>query len=142
MAKPHALLSLENRIMFCQEYTELWQTFFQSFSELNDESEVTAEMETEFENISNILSVNHYKFTSLCGEYMKDAKAVLEILCEAVSLDEIKMLPDANRSKLFISWHTAFIDMNKALGKMLAALPPKRLAALQAAQSTEEQQSA
>lgn len=139
MAPKITLMSLENRISFCQEYAELWQTFFQMFSELNEDSEVTPEMETEFENIVNILSVNHYKFTQLCGEYMKGSDDVLEILCEVPNLLEIRNLGEANRSKLDINWHTAFINMNKALGKMWAALPPKRLEALQAAQEAGEE---
>lgn len=136
------LLSLENRILFCQEYADLWQQFFQMFYSLHEESEISPEMETEFENIASVLSVNHYKFTQLCGQYMKDADAVLEILCDAVSLDQIRQMPEANRSKLDIAWHTAFIDMNKALGKMFAELPPKRLEALQQMQNQEEVQSA
>lgn len=140
MAPKQNFLLLENRITFCQEYAELWQSYFQIFSDLNDESTVTPDMETEFENIMNVLSVNHYKFTQLCGEYMKDSSDVLDILCETDSLQEIKNLAEANASKLHINWHTCFINMNKALGKMLAALPPKRLEALQAAQTVEEEE--
>ncbi|MCC5877802.1 MAG: hypothetical protein JJU11_16400 [Candidatus Sumerlaeia bacterium] len=139
MAPKITLMSLENRISFCQEYAELWQTFFQMFSDLNEDSEVTPEMESEFENIVTILSVNHFKFTQMCGDNMRGSDEVLDILCDVPNLLWIRNLAEANRSKLDINWHTAFINMNKALGKMWASLPPKRLEALQAAQEAGEE---
>ena len=128
------ILSLEIRITVCQDYAELWEAFFQMFVEIGEESKITEEEEAEFEQISNILALNHYKFVQLCGEYLKEADEVIKIIADCVSLRDIQLLPEATRSKLDIAWHTAFIDMHKGIGKMLAALPPKRLAALQAAQ--------
>ncbi len=129
MANPH--LKIENRIKVCREYAELWQTYFSFFSEELEDKQITAEMETEFENIMNILALNQYKFSELCGDFMKDADAVLEILSETVSLRHLQQMPEATLSKLMVAWHTTFIDMNKALGRMVAKLTPKQLEALQ-----------
>lgn len=126
---------IENRVRVCREYTELWQSYFQFFADDLAEVHITDEMETEYENIVNILALNHYKFQELCGEYMKDSGEVLKILAEGVSLDGIKSMPEATLSKMQVSWHTTFLEMNKALGKLLAQMSPKAIAAMQAAEN-------
>lgn len=131
MAKPFPHLRLENRIRVCREYAELWQAYFQFFADDMEDKQITSQMEGEFGNVMNILALNHYKFSELCGDFMKDVTKVLEILAETPSLQAMKEMPDATRSKLMIEWHKTFIDMNKALGKMLSKLTPKQLAAMQ-----------
>ena len=132
-----SITSLENRITVCQDYADLWQQFFQMWSEIGEDTEISPEAEADFEQIGNILALNHYKFSQLCGDYMKNSDDVVKILADVISLREIQLMAEATRAKLDVNWHTAFIDMNKALGRMLAALPPKRLAALQASQEQE-----
>ena len=139
MAKnPH--LRLENRITVCREYAELWQTFFQYLMEDYSDVEITEDMERQFENIVTVLAINHYKFSELCGEYMKDTDGVMKVLSTVVSLQNIKMMAEANLSKLTIESHTLLIDMHKALGKMLAKMTPKQLEAMQAAQNQPQQE--
>ncbi|MCC6546765.1 hypothetical protein IT570_06305 [Candidatus Sumerlaeota bacterium] len=123
---------IENRITVCREYTELWQNYFSFFSEDMEDKLITPQMEEEFQNIINVLALNHYKFSELCGEFMKNDAAILEILSQTDSLQTIKEMPEATRGKLMIEWHTTFIDMNKALGKILAQMTAKQLQAMQA----------
>jgi len=131
MAKVN-ILSMQNRITVCREYAELWQAYFERFSDDLTEKQITEQMEQEFENIIGILALNHYKFSELCGDYMKDAGEILKILAQTSSLADIREMPEATLSKLYVAWHTTFIDMNKALGRMIAKLSRKEIEAMQA----------
>jgi hypothetical protein len=130
MAK-NPFLTLENRYKVCREYAELWQNYFKFFADDMEEKQITQEMETEFQNIMNIIALNHFKFSELCGEFMSDPMDILEILSKTISLQEIKDMTDATRNKMLVEWHTTFVDMNKALGKILSRMSPKELEALQ-----------
>jgi hypothetical protein len=131
MSKKH--LALPNRVLVCREYAQLWQEFFQFFQDNLTDIEITDAMEQDFEGLIGVLALNNYKFQELCGEYMKDAGEVVKILGEVGNLDNLKNLPEASFSKLQVGWHTCYIDMNRALGKMLARMNPRELAALQQA---------
>lgn len=124
-------LRMENRISVCREYAELWQAFFQYFNEDLKNLQITEEMETQMANIMTILAINHFKFTELCGEFLKDNTGVMKCMAEAVSLQELKDMPEATMAKLMVEAHTLLIDMHKALGKMLAKLTPKQLELMQ-----------
>ncbi len=131
MAKPQ-FNTIENRIQVCKEYAALWQRFFSYFSESLADKQITEQMEKEFENILSILALNQYKFEELVGEYMPDARKILDVLADSINLASIKTMSEANLSKLQVDWHTLFISMNKALGKLTGQLTPKMLAAMQA----------
>lgn len=124
-------LRIENRISVCREYAELWQAFFQFFNEDLKNLQITEEMETQLENIMTILAINHFKFSELCGEYLKDAGGVMKVMAEAVSIANMKEMQEATLSKLMVETHTLLIDMHKALGKMMSKLTPKQLEAMQ-----------
>ncbi len=132
--------SLENRIAVCREYAALWQRFFSYFAESLEDRQITEQMEAEFLQILSVLALNHYKFEELVGDQMPDAHKVLDVLGDAINLANIKSLPEAQFTKLQVEWHTLFISMNKALGKLILKLPPKKLAELQAAQAQQAQQ--
>jgi hypothetical protein len=133
MANP--ILSTPNRIAVCREYAGLWQAFFQYFSEDMTDIVLTEQMEQEFESLIGVLALNNYKFTELCGEFMKDPGEVVKILAEVGNLAHLKSLPEASYSKLQIGWHTAFIDMNRALGKLMGRLTKKELEMMQQAEA-------
>ncbi|MBI1289824.1 hypothetical protein GC173_01080 [bacterium] len=135
---PNPHLSMPNRIAVCREYAHLWQAFFQFFSDDLSEVQITEQMEKEFEGLIGILALNNYKFQELCGEFMKDPGEVIKILAEAGNLSTLKAMPEATFSKLQIAWHTAFIDMNRALGKMIARLTKKEMEAMQMADSGQQ----
>lgn len=124
--------------MVCREYAEIWQAYFQMFSENLAEKQITEQMEREFENIIGVLALNNYKFVELCGEFMKDPGAIIKILAETSSLADVRDMQEATFNKLQIEWHTAFIDMNKALGRMISRLSKKELEAMQAAEAPQQ----
>ncbi|CAN5259516.1 hypothetical protein BH09SUM1_BH09SUM1_25010 [soil metagenome] len=131
-------LRIENRIMVCREYAELWQAYFEMFGADLENRQITEQMERDFDNIMGILALNHYKFSELCGEFLKDAPEVMKIMAQTPSLQVVKDTPEATLSKLQIGWHTLFIDMNKALGRMIAKLSTKELEAMQAAEAQSQ----
>ncbi|MBX3730107.1 MAG: hypothetical protein KF858_13065 [Candidatus Sumerlaeia bacterium] len=124
-------LALLNRIAVVRDYAALWQQFFTFFAEELTEKTITADEEAEFANIVSLLAVNHYKFQELTRGYFDDAGKVIGVLEEAVSLEQMQLLPPATFSKMQLDWHTLFIGMHKTLGKMISELPPKQLAELQ-----------
>lgn len=138
MAKPE-FNNIETRIQVCKEYAALWQRFFSYFSESLADKQITEQMEHEFENILGILALNQYKFEELVGEYMPDARKILDVLADSINLATIKTMSEANLSKLQVDWHTLFISMNKALGKLTGQLTPKELAAMQARDGGQQQ---
>lgn len=131
-------LSLENRIMICREYAELWQQFFQYFTEEWEEMEISEQMEKQFEQLVTVLAINHFKFAELCGDQMKDAQSMIKLLAAVPSLKNMKAMAEATRGKLMVEAHTLLIDMHKALGRLMAKLTPKQLAAMQAGESVEQ----
>jgi uncharacterized protein (DUF2236 family) len=126
-------LALTNRIAVVRDYAALWQQFFTFFAEELTDKQITADEEAEFANIVSLLAVNHYKFQELTRGYFDDAVKVIAVLEEAVSLEQMQLLPPATFSKMQLDWHTLFIGMHKTLGKMISELPPKQLAELQGA---------
>ena len=138
MAKnPH--LKMENRITVIREYADLWANFFKYLTEDLRKREITEDMERDFENLQTILSVNHYKFTELCGEFLKDADGVMGMITEAYSLQAIKEAQEATLGKWQVETHTLLIDMHKALGRMLAKLTPKQLEEYQASMMAHQE---
>ncbi len=132
MANPH--LELTNRIAVVRDYAALWQQFFTFFADDNLEERVfTDQEEEEFAGVVSLLVLNHYKFQELARGFFDDAEGILKVLTEAVSLAHIRELPAATLGKIQVEWHTLFIGMNKALGRLIAEIPPKKMAELQAA---------
>ena len=72
----------------------------------------------------NLLAQNHYRFVELSAPYFKDGDGLLKVLNDTPSLKALKEMSEAQFSKLQIDWHTLFIAMNKAIGKLNAQLPP------------------
>lgn len=118
------LTSLENRIATCREYTRLWQQYFQFFAEgFPEERKVTEDEERNFFMMMNVLAQNHYRFVELSAPHFKEADGLLKVLTDTPSLAVLKGMSEAQFSKLQIDWHTLFISMNKAIGKLNAQLP-------------------
>lgn len=126
-------LDIVNRVAVVREYAALWQQFFAFFADDIEERVFTDEEEDEFAGLVSLLALNHYKFQELSRDYFAGSEAVLKVLEEAVSLAHIRELPAATLGKTQIEWHTQFISMNKALGRLIGEIPPKRLAEMQAA---------
>lgn len=114
-----------NRVRVMREYLALWQQYFSFFAEDLREHNITEAEEQEFAEVLSRLSFEHFKFQELSKPHFSGAGKILEVLQETVSLETIKTLPDATFGKIQIEWHTLFISMYKALGKMTSELKPK-----------------
>lgn len=119
------------RINVIRDYSGLWQQYFSYFTDDFTDRQYTAEEEEEFGAIVSFLALNHYKFSELSKGLFKNTDGILEVLEESVSLQHLQLLPEASLDKLQIDWHTYFIAMNKAIGKMVKELNPKELEKLQ-----------
>jgi len=133
-------LSIVNRVTVLRDYAALWQRYFTFFQDDLEEKNFTPDEEQEFANIVSLLSLNHFKFQELTKAYFKDAGKVIDVLKETASLEMMKKMPGASFSKIQVEWHTLFIGMNKALGKMLSEMGPKQLEQLKQVQSEQGQQ--
>ncbi|MFH0795218.1 MAG: hypothetical protein V2A74_14435 [bacterium] len=107
----------------CREYSRIWGEFFQYFAEGLGDKKIYQKDEENFQQLIKTLAMNHYKFSVMVKENFKGADEILEVLCDAVSLQNLKGMSEAQFSKLQVSWHTLFIEMNKAMGKFMLKLP-------------------
>ena len=117
------ITSIENRLSTCREYKNLWQEYFQFFADGFEGKKIYDKDEQAFFQIMNVLAVNHFRFAELAGEYFKEAEGILKLLTDTVSLNVLKDMSEAQFSRLLIDWHTIFISMNKAIGKLMIQLP-------------------
>ena len=117
---------LEKRIAFVQEYIKLWRQFFEMFCDGFEGRKILKRDEEEFSRIVNSLAHHHYRFSANAGSFMSGADSILKVLCGSISLSHLKTLSDAQLQKAQIDWHELFIQMNKALGRLMAhrPLPP------------------
>ncbi|MCX7626173.1 MAG: hypothetical protein N2Z21_08185 [Candidatus Sumerlaeaceae bacterium] len=114
------LTSIENRLAVCQQYTKLWHDYFRFFSEELRDKRISDQEEQAFFQLMYVLASNQYRFVELAGRYFKDGDGILKVLTDTVSLQAIKQMSDAQYSQLLVDWHTIFIMMNKAIGKLKA----------------------
>jgi hypothetical protein len=116
--------TVENRLAVCTEYTKLWKDYFAFYADGFDEKQVIGDQdEMRFFQLMNILAMNHYRFSEMAAEHFKDSAGILQVLADTVSLNAIRQMSEAQFSKLLIDWHTLFIAMNKAIGKLKTQLP-------------------
>jgi len=114
-----------NRVRVMREYLALWQQYFSFFAEDLREHNITEAEEQEFAEVLSQLAFGHFKFQELSKPHFTSASKILDVLQETVSLESIKVLPDATFGKIQVEWHTLFISMYKALGKMTNELTPR-----------------
>jgi len=140
MAKTPDQLRKVNRLIVIREYTSLWQQFFSFFADDISERQFTEEEEQSFTEIVTMLAVNQFKFQELSKGYFKDADGIMEVIEEAVSLNHMQLMNQATFEKIQIKWHTLFISMNKAIGKLYKDMNPKELEEFQALSAEEEEE--
>jgi hypothetical protein len=135
---------LEQRVAFVQEYIKLWRQFFEMFAEGFEGRKILKRDEEEFARILNSLAHHHYRFTAMSYPEMSNTDSILKVLCEVISLSHLKGLSEAQVSKFQIDWHSIFIDMNKALGRLIAHRPltPEEVAAAKRGTPVPESQEA
>lgn len=112
------LTALDNRISVVTSYKNLWQEYFRFFADGFEDRKIQDKEEQAFFQVMHRLALHHYRFVEMAGSYFKNGNAVLDLLNETVSLGALKQMSEAQFSKLCIDWHTLFIDMNKAIGKL------------------------
>ncbi len=117
------LTTIENRLGICREYTRLWQEYFKFFADGFEDKKLYEKDEQAFFQLINVLALNHYRFVEMAGQYLKSGDDILKVLTETVSLNGIKGMSEAQFSKLLVDWHTIYILMNKAIGKLMTQLP-------------------
>lgn len=133
--KRYSSIDRLTRLSVIQDYAALWQQFFTFFADDISERQFTEEEEQEFSNTTSLLALNQFKFQECSKGYFKESDTILKVLEEGVSLLHLQLMPEASLNKLQIEWHTLFISMNKAIGKIYKELTPKELDELQ---STED----
>ncbi|MBN1901046.1 hypothetical protein JW926_06945 [Candidatus Sumerlaeota bacterium] len=123
MAAGKTFMNLAEKIQLCKDYTTLWSDFFKMFADGLEQKKIEPNEEKTFNQIVSLLAFKHYKFAEMMEKKLPDPDGILEVLCEAVSLQQLKELSEAQFSKLQVDWHTEFIAMNKCMGKLIIDLP-------------------
>lgn len=126
MATGKPFMSIEEKIQICKEYTQQWSDFFKMFAEGLENRKIFPNEEVIFDQIVTLLAFKHYEFSEMMGEFLPDPEGIMEVLCNAPSMQALKEMSDAQFSKLQVEWHSEFIAMNKCLGKLLAQLPVEK----------------
>ncbi len=117
------LLKLENRVALCREFINLWMQFFRFFAADLSEKEITQAEEKAFFQAMSALARKHFLFVEMMGDTFDRGGDVIDVLGVAVSLANIQVMPENTRSKLELDWHNLFLDMNRALGRLIRRLP-------------------
>ncbi len=121
------LTTVEKRLAVVTEYKNLWQKYFLFFADGFENRKIQGQEEQGFFQVMNALSTNHYRLVEMAGDLFKNGPLLLNILTETPSLSAMKQMSEATFGQLLIDWHTAFIDLNKAIGKLNMRMPqPKR----------------
>jgi len=116
--------SLEKKIRICRSYTKLWADFFRFFADGLDHVKIKEQDESAFFQIMSRIAQNHFHFVEEMGEDFSKPQRILEVLCDAINLSNMKSMSEGQFSKTQLEWHEIFIDMNKSLGRLIAQLPP------------------
>jgi hypothetical protein len=123
MAAGKTFMTLTEKIQLCKDYATLWSDFFKTFADGLEQKKIDPNEEKTFNQMVSLLAYKHYKLTEMMGKNLPDPDGILEVLCEAVHLQHLKELSEAQFSKLQVNWHTEFIALNKCLGKLIIDLP-------------------
>lgn len=117
------MIRIENRISVCRQYIKLWAQLFRFFAERNPERKATAEEEKNFFQVITALARKHFLFNELMGDTFSSPDKIIELLTEMTSLQKVISLDETAISKIELEWHTLFLEMNVALGRLLRQMP-------------------
>ncbi len=117
------LVKLDNRIVVCREYINLWMQFFRFFAEDLAEKEIAPAEEKAFFQVMSQLARKQFMFVELMADKFDRGNDIMNVLSMAVSLAHIQLMAENTRSKLELDWHGLFLDMNKTLGRLLRMYP-------------------
>jgi hypothetical protein len=117
------MIRLENRISVCREYIKLWSKFFELFADDIQKRQISEQEEKAFFQTVTALARKLFLFMELTGDTFSGGDKILDVLVSSVALSNIKAMNEATLQKLEHDWHTIFLDMNVALGRLLRKLP-------------------
>ena len=117
------MVLLEERIKVCRDFITLWSQFFRFFAEDLSQKEITPDEEKAFFQIMTQVARRQFIFVESMSDFFDRGPVIIDVLCSAVSLANIQVMPENTRSKLELDWHGLYLDMNKALGRLLRTLP-------------------
>ncbi len=113
---PHFYFSYEEKVKIVQEFLDLWYQYFSFFPTVQEEIAVTAENEKKFFQIQDLISLKMYKFFKASEGFFSDHKLIFSVLSFTSSLFYISRVTESQFRKLQVDWHTAYLEINKALG--------------------------
>lgn len=116
-------IRLEEKIAVCQEYTQLWASYFNFFGDGFEGRKVTGEAEAQFFRIMTDLARKQFRLVHYIGDDLKNPEAILSILYTSVSLSNLQGMNEAQFSKFQHEWHIVFIALNKCLGRLMEKIP-------------------
>lgn len=118
---------IQKRIEVCREYAALWEDFFKTFGTSDFPTrKIFDSDEQAFLQILTQLAMKRFRFCYYMGDTFGSGEQILDVLTQAQGLRHIQEMPEANFSKLEIDWHTIFIEMHRALGRLLRQLPSEK----------------
>lgn len=120
-------LKIEYKLKVCEEFKNLWASFFNCFEDDIRRRSITQNDEIAFEQIYTLISLNYWKFAEIMDGDFESPDRIVKLLNETVSLRSLKEVSDAQFSKIELEWHTIFIDINKTFGKLMVKRPRTKL---------------
>lgn len=116
-------VKLDSRIRTCREYIALWTNYFRFITETIDRKEVVPEEEKGFFQICTQLARKQFQFVEQMGDCFERGGDIINLLSTGTSLATIQGMQEQTRAKFELDWHSIFLDMNKALGRLVRMLP-------------------
>lgn len=116
-------VKLDTRIAVCREYINLWTQYFRFFAEDLQKKEITPEEEKGFFQVATQLARKHFHFVETMGDCFERGSDIINLLATGNSLSSLQAMQENTLSKFELDWHTLFLDMYKALGRLLRLLP-------------------
>lgn len=116
-------VTLNNRIAVCREYINLWTGYFRFLADDITQREIRPEDEKGFFQIGTQLARKHFQFVELMGDCFERGPDILNLLCTGTSLSLLQGMQENTLNKFQLDWHQLFLDMYKALGRLLRLMP-------------------
>lgn len=126
MASQSKIEGIQKRIEVCQEYAHLWSELFKTFGTGGfHERKILDQDEVRFRKLVTELAKQHFRFGFYMAERFSDGDKILDILERLQDLRTVQEMSDANFNKLEVDWHTIFINMHRAVGRLMREMPPE-----------------
>jgi hypothetical protein len=113
------LVKVESRALACREFISLWMNFFRFFADMDPERQILPKDEKAFFQLMTSIARRQFLFTEQMADKFERGADIINVLGMAVSLANIQAMNENTRAKLDLDWHSLFLDMNKALGRLL-----------------------